>query len=80
MEQTKELFTIEVQRYIGTKAVRFCDTLKNAYATAIYLKTLDGERKSRVNLILSKVMEFMALLVGIRCLRYKQFYNKTATD
>ena len=54
MEQTKELSKIEISRYIGDKnsqLICFCDASSNFYATAIYLKTLDQEKKFRVNLI-----------------------------
>ena len=57
MEKTKELSTIEVPRYIGGKKsqlICFCDASKDAYTAAIYLKTIDEERKSRVNLIFSR--------------------------
>ena len=57
VEETKELSTIEVPRYIGGKnsqLICFCDASEDSYATAIYLKTMDEERKSRVNLIFSK--------------------------
>ena len=85
IEETKELSTIEVPRYIGGKnsqLIRFCDASKNAYATAIYLKTMDEERKSRVNLIFSKAriapkkamsiprLELMPLLIGVRSLKF----------
>ena len=85
MEKTKELSTIEVPRYIGGKnsqLICFCDASKDAYATAIYLKTIDEERKSRVNLIFSRAriapkkplsiprLELMALLIGVRSLRF----------
>ena len=85
MEETKELSTIEVPRYIGGKnsqLICFCDASKDAYATAIYLKTIDEERKSRVNLIFSRAritpkkplsiprLELMVLLIGVRSLRF----------
>ena len=43
-EETKELTTIEVPRYIaGTNSQLICffDTSKDAYVTAIYLKSMD---------------------------------------
>ena len=85
MEETKELSTIEVPRCIGGKnsqLICFCDASKDAYATAIYLKTMNEERKSRVNLIFSKAriapkkamsiprLELMALLIGVRSLKF----------
>ena len=57
VEETKELSTIHVPRYTGSRnsqLICFFDASKNAYATAIYLKTMDEERKSRVNLIFFK--------------------------
>ena len=83
VEETKELSTIEVPRYIGGKnsqLICFCDASEDSYATAIYLKTMDEERKSRVNLIFSKAritpkramsiprLELMALLIRVRSL------------
>ena len=80
MEETKELLTIEVPRYIGGKnsqLICFCNASKDAYATLIYLKTMDEERKSRINLIFSKAriapkkamsiprLELMALLIAV---------------
>ena len=53
MEEIKKLSAIEVPRSIGGKnsqLICFCDASKDAYATVIYLKTMDEERKSRVNL------------------------------
>ena len=85
MEETKELSTIEVPRCIGGKnsqLICFCDASKDAYATAIYLKTMNEERKSRVNLIFSKAriapkkamsiprLELMALLIEVRSLKF----------
>ena len=85
IEETKELSTIEVPRYIGgknSKLICFCDASKDAYATAIYLKTTDEERKSRVNLIFSKArtapkkamsitrLKLMALLIGVHSLKF----------
>ena len=85
MEETKELSTIEVPRCISGKnsqLICFYDALKDAYATVIYLKTMDEERKSRVNLIFSKAriapkkavsitrLELMALLIGFCSLKF----------
>ena len=85
VEETKELSTIEIPRYIGSKnnqLICFCDASKNAYATAIYLKSQDEEGNCRVNLIFSKSriapkkamsrprLELMALLIGVRCLKF----------
>ena len=85
VEETKELSTIEVPRYIGGKnsqLICFCDASEDTYATAMYLKTMDEERKSRVNLIFPKAriapkkamsiprLELMALLIRVRSLKF----------
>ena len=85
MEEAKELSTMEVPRHIGGKNRQwfcFCDALKNTYVTAIYLKTIDEEKKYRVNLIFSKAriaskkqisiprLELMALLIAVCSLRF----------
>ena len=44
VEETKELSTTEAPRYIAGKNIQlicFSDASKNAYATAIYLETMD---------------------------------------
>ena len=85
VEETKELSTNEVPAYIGGKnsqLICFCDASKNAYPTAIYLKTMDEERKSSVKLIFSKAritpkkamsiprLELMALLIEVCSLKF----------
>ena len=85
VEETKELSTTEIPRYTGGKNRQltcFYDASKDAYATAIYLKTMDEERKSRVNLIFSKArmapkkaisiprLQLMALLIGVCSLKF----------
>ena len=85
IEETKEVSTIEVPRYIGGKnsqLICFCDASKDAYATAIYLKTMDEERKSKVNLVFSKAriapkkvmsiprLKLMALFIEVRSLKF----------
>ena len=73
MVQTKELLKINISRYIGGKnsqLICFCDASKKVYATSIYLKTLDQEKDSRVNLIFSSMMEVIMLLIGIRSLKF----------
>ena len=54
--ETKGLSEIEVPRYIGTnerQLICFCDASKNAYAIAIYLKTIDNGIP-KINLIFAK--------------------------
>ena len=85
VEETKELSINDVPGYIGGKnsqLICFCDSARNAYSTAIYLKTMDEERKSRVKLIFSKAritpkkamsiprLELMALLIGVCSLKF----------
>jgi len=79
-----QLSTIQLLRFIGKRKGQllcFCDPLKNAYATAIYLRIVeDGNVK--VNLIFSKSrnapkkklaiprLELMSTLIGVRSLRF----------
>ena len=84
VEEANALTSIDVPRYIGkekSQLICFCDASKNAYATAIYLKTMD-QGQSKVNLIFAKSriapkktmsiprLELLALLIGIRSLKF----------
>ena len=83
-EETKELSTITVPRYLGCKdpqLICFCDASEKVYATAVYLKTTLEER-SDINLVFSKArvapkksmsipcLELLALLIGVRSLNF----------
>ena len=53
IEETKELSTITVPRYLGCKdpqLISFCDASEKVYATAVYLKTTHKERND-INLV-----------------------------
>ena len=88
-----KISSISVPRFIGgteSQLLCFCDLSSKAYATTIYLRTIqDGEVK--VNLVFSKSrnapkkeltiprLELMATLIGVRSLRFvaKQLTSKT---
>ena len=56
IEETKELSTITVPRYLGCKdpqLICFCDASEKVYTTAVYLKTTYEER-SDLNLVFSR--------------------------
>ena len=84
IEETKELLTITVPRYLGCKdpqLICFCDASEKVYATEVYLKTTHEER-SDINLVFSKAsvapkksmliprLELLALLIEVRSLNF----------
>ena len=84
VKELQTLSNIKVPRFIGNmniQIITFCDASKDAYAAAVYLKTI-SMGKTEVNLIFSKSrvkskkkmsiprLELLAALIATRCVKF----------